>query len=237
MKFKAYYSSSMGNLYCVTAANGRRLLVECGVTWAKLQKALNHKLGNITGCLLSHSHADHSKSVEDVMTAGIDVYSSLPTFEALGVAENRKANIVGDKDRFAIGDTFEVFSFVLHHDVPILGFIVHADGEDLLFITDTMMVKQRFGLAFSIVVICCSYDVAVLREREATGDIDPSLAKRLLLSHMEQETTKLYLRESCCMDKCTEIFLLHMSKSNIDQERTRAEFEKLFFCKTFICNS
>jgi len=168
------------------------------------------------------------------MTAGIDVYSSLPTFEALGVAENRKANIVGDKDRFAVGDAFEVFSFVLRHDVPNMGFIIHADGEDLLFITDTMMVKQRFGLAFNIIALCCSYDAAVLRQREAEGTIDPSLAKRLLLSHMEAETTKLYLRKSCNLLKCTEIWLLHCSRGNLDAEKVRSEIESEFFTKTLI---
>ena len=43
MKLICHASSSTRNLYCITAANGQRLLVECGVTWAKLQKALNYK--------------------------------------------------------------------------------------------------------------------------------------------------------------------------------------------------
>ncbi|MBE3087722.1 MAG: MBL fold metallo-hydrolase [Chloroflexi bacterium] len=236
MKFIAHYSSSAGNLYEIVAANGQRLLIDCGLTWAKMQKKLNYNLIGIEGLLLDHSHLDHSRCIEDVMEAGIDVYSSLPTFEALDVAGNRKARIVGDKDRFAVGDTFEIFSFALQHDVPNLGFIVHdkSSDENLLFVTDTSHVKQRFGLAFDIIALCCSYDVAVLREREAAGTIDPSLAKRLLTSHMSVETTKAYLRDCCCLYKCTEIWLLHMSGDNIDKERVRLGVESEFFTRTII---
>jgi len=236
MRLKAHYSSSASNLYEVTASNGRRILIECGCTWKQLQKALDYKLDKIDGCLVSHQHLDHSKCIEDVMLAGIPIYSSLSTFEALGVAEDRHANIVGDKDRFEVGDTFEVFSFALFHDVPCLGFIVHdkSSDENLLFVTDTSHIKQRFGIAFDIIAICCGYDGAVLAKRQETGDINEALAIRLLTAHMERNVTKRYIAECCCLDKCTEIYLLHMSGGNISQEATRQEFEDEFLRTTHI---
>ena len=177
---------------------------------------------------------DHSKAVENVLDAGIDVYASEGTFEVLGVL-HRKAHVIEELKGINIADTFRVFPFeVIHDAVQPFGFIVQADGESLLFVTDTRSIKQKFGLAFNIIAICCSYDGAVLRNREASGDIDPSLAKRLLLSHMEQEVTKAYIRDHCCTDRLTEIHLLHMSGDNIDQEKTRAEIEAEFFTKTLI---
>ena len=183
------------------------------------------------------------------MTAGIDVYASEGTFKAIDelLPLHRRAKVIRGKERFLIAKTFEVLPFVLinlegelcHDAAEPMGFkiIDVTDGEEMLFVTDARSIVPKFGVEYSIVAICCSYNLAILRQREADGTIDPSLAKRLLVSHMSVETTKAYLRDCCCLDKCTEIFLLHMSKSNIDQERTRAEFEKLFFCKTFICNS
>ena len=88
MKFQSYYSSSMGNLYEVVAANGQRLLIECGCTWKKLQKALSYDLTNIAGCLLTHEHKDHSKAVEDVMENAIDVWASEGTFEAIHLSRS-----------------------------------------------------------------------------------------------------------------------------------------------------
>jgi hypothetical protein len=56
VKFETFYSSSRANLYTVTAADGRRLMLECGIRWQLLQKALNHRLDNLEACLISHEH-------------------------------------------------------------------------------------------------------------------------------------------------------------------------------------
>jgi metal-dependent hydrolase (beta-lactamase superfamily II) len=56
LTFTTHYSSSLGNLYEVRAANGRRLLIEAGVPWAKLQRILNFNLKDIEACLISHEH-------------------------------------------------------------------------------------------------------------------------------------------------------------------------------------
>jgi len=236
MKFESFYSSSMGNLYCVTAANGKRLLIECGCTWKKLQKALNHDLSDIVGCLLTHEHKDHSKCVEDVLENGIDVYASAGTFDALGVV-HRKALRIYDMERFTIDDMFMIFPFPVNHDAnEPLGFIVVENGslESLLFVTDTSHIKQKFGLAFSIIALCCNYDGDLLRKREEAGEINTEFAKRLLTSHMERGVTKKYIADSCNLSKCTEIHLLHMSGDNIAQEAVRAEFENEFIVKTHI---
>jgi len=233
--FKTHFSSSAGNLYEVVATNGKRIIIDPGVTWKKLQKSLNYDLSNIVGALCTHCHADHSRCVENVMEAGIDVYASAETFGHLGVV-HRKAITIEDRSTFIIADTFDVFSFALCHDVPILGFIVHdrSSREDLLFITDTFMVKQRFGLPFNIVAICCSYDNDILQRQVEAGEINETFAKRLLTSHMEVETTKSYIRDYCCLDKCTEIWLLHCSRDNLDAEKVRSDIESEFFTRTII---
>ena len=236
MKFDSFSSSSRANLYCVTAANGKRLLIECGCTWKKLQKALNHDLSDIVGCLLTHEHKDHSKCVEDVLENGIDVYASAGTFDALGVV-HRKALRIYDMERFTIDDMFMIFPFPVNHDAnEPLGFIVVENGslESLLFVTDTSHIKQKFGLAFSIIALCCNYDGDLLRKREEAGEINTEFAKRLLTSHMERGVTKKYIADSCNLSKCTEIHLLHMSGDNIAQEAVRAEFENEFIVKTHI---
>jgi phosphoribosyl 1,2-cyclic phosphodiesterase len=247
MRFIAHYSSSAGNLYEVVAANGKRLLIECGVTWKKLQKTLHYDLSNIEGCLLTHEHDDHSHAVEDVMAAEIDVYSSLPTFEALGVDEYRRAKVVGHKERWEVADgkTFECLSFVVSHDpdsaivghdVPCLGFIINDKPakEYLLFVTDTSCIKPQFAIEFNIIAICCNHDSTILRARVDNGDMNRELGDRCLQCHMNADTTKDYIRRFCNTDKCTEIWLLHCSRDNLNAEKTRAEIESEFFCKSYI---
>lgn len=247
MKFESYFSSSKSNLYCVTAANGKRLLIECGCTWPKLRQALNSDLSNIAGCLVSHSHFDHSWAINDVMLNGIDVYAGYATFDSLGIdtVDEHRAKAIYDCDRFKIGKTFEVLPFELWadkeksayaHDVPIFGFVIFdmPRKECMLFVTDASVIVPRFALQFNIISVCCNYDGEILHALEDAGKIDTGLANRLLGSHMEYRATKQYIKKYCNKKKCTEIWLLHLSQSNIDAEKVRAEFERDFMIKTII---
>jgi phosphoribosyl 1,2-cyclic phosphodiesterase len=243
MNFHKYYSSSRGNLYAVEAASGERLLIDPGVTWRKLQKALDFDLGNIAGCLVSHEHKDHSKAVHDVLNAGIDVFATEGTLKGIDefLLSHRRIHIIRDKERFGVGETFEVFPFGVHHDAAEpLGFVItenssNGDGkeENLLFVADTSHVTQRFGTAFDIVAICCSYDKAALKARVDNGDVNETFAKRLLTSHMERAVTLRYVTEFCVMDKCREIYLLHASRDNIHIRGVRKELEEGTFIKTY----
>lgn len=239
MEFRSFYSSSRSNLYCITAANGKRLLIECGVRWAKLQKALDYDLRGIEGCLVSHEHADHSRCARDVVEAGIDLYASRGTLELLGLLGHRRSHVVSDRDLYGIGivDTFAVFPFALHHDSPEpFGFIINdlTGGEQLFFATDTSHITQRFCSPFAIICINVNYDRDVLRERVERGDINESLAKRLLTSHTEWRVALRYVKEFCNLDHCREIHLLHMSADNVDKETVRQTFERELGIKTFI---
>ncbi len=235
MKFEQHYSSSRANLYTVTAANGRRLLLECGVRWPVLLEALNYDL-DIDGCLLTHEHQDHACAVKQVMQAGIDVYSSAGTFEAIeeSLHLDRRAKSFSNITCQQIGE-FHVFPYSIIHDAAEpLGYVVTNEGEYLLFCPDSGYIKQQFNVKFNIIALECSYDIKILQERVDTQDINESLAKRLLNSHAEKQTTMNYLSEFCDLSKCRQIHLLHMSADNIDKQATKKEFEKKFFIETVI---
>ena len=76
MKLRVLASPSKGNSYVFESFTGG-LLFEAGLPWRELQKGLNFDLSGVAGCLVSHSHKDHSKAVMDVINAGIDCYMSL----------------------------------------------------------------------------------------------------------------------------------------------------------------
>lgn len=239
MIFEAFYSSSAANLYVVTAANGRRLIVECGCTWKKLQKALKYKLDNVAGAICSHSHDDHSCGAEKIVEAGIDLFASQETLEHLDLLNTRRSHILKELDAQRVSDDFEVFSFPVHHDIAgARGFIIHDRSskpqENLLFVTDTSHVTQRFGIAFDIIAISASYDNDVLAGRVERREIDETLAKRLLVSHTEWRVAKRYIKEFCNLSRCRKIHLLHPSSDNMDRETVRKDFEDSFFVKAVI---
>lgn len=232
MKFEQLYSSSSGNAYVVTANNGKRLLIECGVVWPTLTKALHYDLKNISGCLLTHEHKDHSKAIRDVMKAGIDVYASGGTFEAMGLLGERRGKVISSAalaEAPRIGP-FIVRAYTSNHDAaePLL-FTVLCDNEFLLFATDTPFIKQRFKTPFNIIAIECSYNEPYLRKRVEEKTINVELAKRLLDSHMSEANCLAYLRDYCDLTKCTEIHLLHLSADNINKKRICEEFKRELF--------
>lgn len=251
MKFEQFYSSSKGNLYTVTAANGRRLLLECGVKWSDALKALNFKLDNIDACLLSHMHNDHSHAIENVMSCGIDVYSSAGTFEALeatGVAHSHRMKPVRAKQRFVIGDTFKVLPFQVEHDAADpFGYVIYeiASKKYLYWSMDTAYIEpdlytidektgKQIRIPFDIIALELSYEMALLQRQVDTGKIDQSLAKRLLTSHTEKQTAMSYLRQYCNLSQCRQIHLLHTSSSRLDRPQAVRDFTKKFCIKTFI---
>lgn len=48
-------SGSQGNSYCLEV-NGEWLLIELGLPWKQILKALNFNLEGISGVLVSHAH-------------------------------------------------------------------------------------------------------------------------------------------------------------------------------------
>jgi len=234
MRFEQLFSGSSANLYTVSTMTGKSLLIECGVPYKKLLKALKYDLSNIEAVLCSHEHKDHSKAILELMEAGQDIYSSAGTFSALGIKEDcpqyRRAKIIKDKDlvRFP---SFQVFAFKTNHDAQEpLGFAIRepATNEYMLFATDTSFLEQRFAYPFKIIALECSYNKEILQHRVDTNDINETLAKRLLTSHLEKTETMRYIEQFCDLSKCTEINLLHCSADNLDKEKTCQEFEQKF---------
>ena len=198
-----------------------------------LLKALNYDL-DIDACLLTHEHQDHACAIKQVMAAGIDVYSSAGTFGALGVNGNRRAKAIPAYVGI-FNMAFYNYGFPIIHDaVEPFGYIIHEEdmNEYLLFVPDSGLIKQQFNIKFDIIAIECSYDIEILQHRVDTQDINESLAKRLLNSHMRKQTTLNYLSEFCDLSKCRQIHLLHMSSDNIDKKATKKEFEKKLFTET-----
>ena len=171
MKFIQHYSSSTGNLYSVENRSGQRILIECGVSWPDIREALKYDLSGICGCLLSHLHADHSKAINDVMKAGIDVYASLETHDELDATENRRAKILRPNEWSQIED-FAILPFATTHDCPgSLGFIVDDTKNSMLFMTDSCKLDYSFKTKFQIIALECSYNKQWLMRKVDEGSI------------------------------------------------------------------
>ncbi|MBI9093198.1 MAG: MBL fold metallo-hydrolase, partial [Desulfobacterium sp.] len=184
--FTPYASSSAGNLYQVSDSTSS-LLVECGLPIREIKRYLKFDLSRIEGCLLTHAHGDHAKAAREIMAAGIDLYCSQGTAEALDLSGHR-LHIVQSQKAFKIGP-WQVLPFDTQHDVPEpLGFLIVNGDFKLLFATDTYYVKWQFrGLTH--IAIECNYSMEAL-----SPDLNFTRKKRLMESHMGLHTLKDFFR-------------------------------------------
>jgi phosphoribosyl 1,2-cyclic phosphodiesterase len=224
MEIKALASSSKGNCYLVSDGE-TSLLLECGIRYSDIQKGLNYQVSQVDGCLISHEHGDHGKAVKEVMKAGINVYTSQGTAEALG-ASGHRVKTIESKKPFTVG-TWTILPFEVEHDAAEpLGFLLaNKQGEKLLFATDTYYIKYMFpGLTH--IMVEANYSMDILKENIEAGRVPAVMKKRLMRSHFSLENVKEFLKVND-LSKVEEIWLLHLSDSNSDEQRFKQEIQQL----------
>lgn len=217
VNISVHHTGSAGNLYRIND-----ILLEAGVPIRVIKEALNFRLSGVRACLVSHSHMDHAKSAKDIMRAGIDLYCSRETAEALGLKGHR-LHIVEAGTQVDIGP-WMIMPFNLVHDVPNLGFLLAKGNERVLYATDTNYIPNRFQ-NLTHIMLGVGYDSEVLKDNIMQGIIDSSLGKRILKNHMSLQTALGFFRAND-MSKVEEIHLLHLSNTNSNDEKFRREVEK-----------
>lgn len=232
--FIPHASSSKGNLY--TVDDGKtRLMLEAGLPWREIRRALEFRTSEIRGVLLTHGHKDHCKGAVGAALAGLDVYASQATLDSLGLRTHR-FHAIYDTMQFHIG-SWAVMPFRTVHEGEsgdTLGFLLaNQEGEKLLFLTDSMYCPFSFT-GLTVIAIEVNYDQEILDTNVREGGVDRSLRKRIRGSHMSLATALDFFRSND-MSTVREIHLLHLSDSNSDAARFKAEVEAVTGKPTYIC--
>lgn len=223
MKIQTLASGSTGNSYLIDDGQ-TQLLIELGIQFKQIQQALNYETSKVDGCLISHSHKDHCKGVEQALKASMDVYMSQTTKNEIGIEHNR-IKLYENKEQFRIG-TMVILPFNVKHDVENHGFLIQSDnGERLLFATDTYYVRYKFK-NINYLMIECNYSEGILRQNVDEGKIHPALANRIRASHFSLQNVIDFLWAND-LTEVEEIHLLHLSSSNSDAELFRKEVQKV----------
>ncbi|MFC4768710.1 MBL fold metallo-hydrolase [Effusibacillus consociatus] len=220
----SHASGSSGNFYTISDGT-TTVAIECGLPLKKIRQAMGFRVSGLAGVLLSHEHLDHSKAAGEVMKAGIYVYASHGTFTAIGLSGHRVKRIEAKK-QFKLG-TWTVMPFDVEHDAaePLGFLLLNQAGEKLLFATDTYYIRYRFpGLTH--IMVECNYSIQILNENIAAGRVPASLKPRLLKSHFSLEHVKDFLLAND-LSKVQEIWLLHLSSTNSNEEMFKREIQAL----------
>lgn len=230
--FRSYASGSTGNLYTVTDGK-TTVMLECGLPWKKIRQLLGFKTSGIAGILITHFHLDHSRAAVDAMKSGMDIYASRETFEARNLSGHRCIEIE-DKKQFSIG-TWKVLPFETIHDTEgSLGFyMANEEGEAFLFMTDTAYAPVRFK-NLSVIACECNNVESILADNIASGAVPAVVGRRVRRSHMSLGTL-IDLLKANNLERCTAIYLLHLSSQNSSEEQMKLEVQRATGIPTYIC--
>ncbi len=226
MRFIALGSSSSGNGYLLRSQSGETLIIEAGVKFMEVKKALDFDLSKISGCIISHSHNDHSKYLSEYQRAGIKCFMSCETAEErLSDPIVNNIQIVLPRQNYQVG-SFLIMPFDLEHDVRCFGYLIHHFESGLVsFITDTHYCPFIFK-GLNNILIEANYSEEIIDKRILAGDADTFVRNRVLTSHMEIETTKGFLRAND-LRKVNNVVLLHLSEGNSNAMLFRKEIQEL----------
>lgn len=207
MRLKVLGSGSSGNCYILENEN-EALIIEAGLPFMEVKKALDFNVMKIVGVLASHTHGDHAKYIGEYGKSGIPVWKPYNT------------DFYKSCDMKKYG-TFEVRTFPnqnkdrrwLHNnsdgsECPCYGFhIKHPDMGSLVYATDTEYIKWRFKDVNHIMVEA-NYDMQFVNREE------PNYEHRLR-GHMSLPTALKFISTND-NPALRNVVLIHLSDKSAD---------------------
>ena len=206
MKLRCLGSGSSGNCY-ILENDSEALVIEAGIPFMAVKKALGFNISKIVGVVVSHSHGDHAKHVGEYEKSGISVFRPYES------DMERQVRTYGE---------FVIKSFSLVHDVTCFGFLIHhPDMGKVLYASDTEYIKYRFR-NLNHILMECNYSRDLIPE-------DAVNRSHVMTGHMELRTMLEFLRANNSPN-LQNVVLLHMSARNSDPEEFVAEAGKVVQC-------
>lgn len=204
-------SSSDGNSY-ILSTQDEQLIVELGVSWDKIMRALNYDLARVNSALVTHSHLDHSKSIPNALKYGLSVYSCE---DVQSTHKGVKVLKKGVKTR--IGKGFVVQPIPLQHSVETYGYLItHTEFGKLLFITDTSSFPHKLNNV-NVMCIEANYSEDIAIDNMCNGFDNRSLSA----NHLEINDTIDAIKRNYS-PSLNAVVLLHLSSGNSNAK----EFEQ-----------
>ena len=200
LKIVCLGSGSSGNCYLLGKGD-EYIMVECGLPFKSIVSKLGEHditIDQIKALVVSHSHKDHSLSLEDFECLEIPIFAPF-----------KEENSDGIDKPLSITNWVKVRAFKVEHDVPCYGFaFLTNDKDSVLFVTDTRYIDHSyFKYKYNYIMIECNHvrkqleaimDKAILEgnaakvfkfKRQASFHLSLAGAKKIL-SSMDLSQTK-----------------------------------------------
>lgn len=209
MKLKCIATGSSGNCYTLTADNGETLILDAGIGIRDIKKGLNWNIRNVVGCIVSHAHSDHSKSVKDLRDMGIPVFTP---YEVL-LTNKFLANSYFAVRIFDLttSDNKWVHTNSDGSECPCYGFLIeHPEMGKMLYVTDCEFVKWRFS-GINHILLGVNYD------KDLIDNEDSAKVNHVYRGHMSIDTACDFVKANDSKD-LQNVIMCHLSKNNANKD-------------------
>lgn len=225
MKLICLGSSSSGNCYLLENET-ECLILECGLPFKEVKKALDFNVSKLVGVVASHSHKDHFGYAAEYLKSGIPVYASEETHKTL--SKQYPSQVVVRPGYWYQTGGFNITPFRAEHDVECFGYIIkHDEMGTLLFATDTSFIKYNFkNLNLNHILIETNYSEAIINEWLSKGLVDQARVNRTFKTHMSIETCKEFVRVNKTPN-LDNVILLHLSDGNSNASGFRQTIQEV----------
>jgi phosphoribosyl 1,2-cyclic phosphodiesterase len=218
MELKVIATGSSGNSFFLSNKESG-LLLDAGVSSKKIIKALNYNVDSIEAVCLTHFHGDHSKAIPDLVRNGIPII--MTDISAMAVCgELPYCKMQSDSGVYETGDWI-IKPFDVEHDCPgTIGFLIYNEKTQdiIVYLSDTGYTKF-IPHKPTVIIVECNYIPELLDQNQtALGD----RYLRLKKYHFGLNRVINYLK---AIDRSLlrHIVLMHMSKTNSDEDRVVSE--------------
>ena len=206
MKLKCIATGSTGNCYTLTSDSGETLILDCGIPIKEIKKGLDWNIRNVVGCIVSHAHSDHSKSVKDFEAMGIPVFTPYISLKPMRMGKEFKIQAFD----LTTVDGRWTHTNADGSECPCYGFLItHPDMGRMIYATDTELIKWRFKNVNHI-LLGVNYDPELLSGDEAKKN-------HVVRGHMSIDTACEFVKANAS-DQLQNVIMCHLSSENADKD-------------------
>ena len=200
--------SKQGNCYALYDSSGKILLLDLGMSAKDIKRAIDYRISDVVGAVVTHSHLDHSKSVKDFENMGIPVFKPFDETIACPL-----------KIRYG---SFGIQAFKVPHDgTPNYGFYITVDGHRILYATDFEYLPCSFkNIRLTDMLVECNHQKELVDKGQAKY---PHQIK----GHCSLDTLiEKVIKENMTSDLRT-VILCHLSSDSASPDECLAEIQNV----------
>lgn len=209
MKISILASGSKGNSTLIET-NTKNILIDVGLPLSNLEKRLEKSMPKIDILIITHTHIDHIKGINSILKKQTPLIYTIESNLEEKIENYKQINYSKKLEEENL--TIELFE--LSHDVPCVGVSIKENEEELIYITDTGYIKEKYLKKYqnkTAYIIESNYEEEMLKNGKY-----PFYLKQRIRSdrgHISNEDTCRYLKK-LVGENTKYIFLAHLSEEN-----------------------